>query len=140
MPFIHLNAGHDKNGNPRRAYVLLSSDGEIVCAFEEGYEGFRCVPEQVQYAQNTFSAAKIPTIPTTRSCLRQVLKAYRYEPDTRPHNTLVVPLWEPGRVNHFEVRTSDFDAAVKEAQEQHGSDGDYNWNAATLYEGENDAG
>lgn len=21
MPFIHLNAGHDKNGNPRRAFV-----------------------------------------------------------------------------------------------------------------------
>jgi len=39
MVCIKLCAGHTTNGNPRRVYVLLSDDGSIIRAVDEGYEG-----------------------------------------------------------------------------------------------------
>ena len=39
MVCIKLRAKNDSNGNPRRVYVMLDSDGSIVGAAEEGYEG-----------------------------------------------------------------------------------------------------
>jgi hypothetical protein len=38
--YIHLNAGHTTNGNPRRVFVVIDvSDGTIVDAIDEGYKG-----------------------------------------------------------------------------------------------------
>ena len=39
MIVIRLNAGNDRNGNPRRVFVVFDSDGDIVDAIDEGYEG-----------------------------------------------------------------------------------------------------
>ena len=36
---IHLNAGNDRNGNPRRVYVVLNENGAIVDTIDEGYSG-----------------------------------------------------------------------------------------------------
>ncbi len=41
MVCIRLCAKHDTNGNPRRVFVLLDSDGAIVRAIDEGYGGSR---------------------------------------------------------------------------------------------------
>ncbi len=41
MVCIRLCAKHDSNGNPRRVFVLLDSDGSIVRAIDEGYAGSR---------------------------------------------------------------------------------------------------
>ncbi len=38
VSIVHLNAGHDVNGNPRRLYVLLTPKG-VVGAADEGYMG-----------------------------------------------------------------------------------------------------
>ena len=35
---------NDRNGNPRRVYVLLGDDGGIVNAFDEGYAGVDAIP------------------------------------------------------------------------------------------------
>lgn len=42
MIAIKLNAGHDRNGNPRRCYVVLNKNG-IVEAIDEGYDGYRAL-------------------------------------------------------------------------------------------------
>jgi hypothetical protein len=36
---MHLNAGHDRNGNPRRLWVVLDVYGGINTVFDEGYNG-----------------------------------------------------------------------------------------------------
>jgi len=43
---IRLNAGNDKNGNPRRVFIVLDAGrGEIIKAIDEGYSGFGAVKE-----------------------------------------------------------------------------------------------
>lgn len=36
---LHLRTKNDSNGNPRRLYLPLESDGDIVHVIEEGYRG-----------------------------------------------------------------------------------------------------
>ena len=36
---IHLNAGNDRNGNPRRAYLIYDVTGAYVGSVNEGYQG-----------------------------------------------------------------------------------------------------
>ena len=36
---LHLNAGHNVNGNPRRCYVCIGRDGCIIDTVDEGYDG-----------------------------------------------------------------------------------------------------
>lgn len=37
---LHLNAGNDRNGNPRRVYVLAHPIAGYLAAVDEGYEGW----------------------------------------------------------------------------------------------------
>lgn len=45
---IRLDAGNDRNGNPRRVFVALGDQGEIVGAWNEGYHGTDAVPEELR--------------------------------------------------------------------------------------------
>ncbi len=36
---LHLRAGYNANGNPRRCYVCIGRDGQAFDAIDEGYEG-----------------------------------------------------------------------------------------------------
>lgn len=42
---IHLNAGHDVNGNPRRVYVVIDRYGAIVATVDEGYSGTQALKD-----------------------------------------------------------------------------------------------
>jgi hypothetical protein len=39
MNAIKLNAGNDRNGNPRRVFVVLDESGNIIEAIDEEYRG-----------------------------------------------------------------------------------------------------
>jgi len=39
MAWQHLNARNDRNGNPRRVFVVYAQDGSILDAIDEGYTG-----------------------------------------------------------------------------------------------------
>jgi len=39
MIALHLDAGHDRNGNPRRCFLVLGPDGSTVAVVDEGYRG-----------------------------------------------------------------------------------------------------
>lgn len=39
MIALHLNAGHNANGNPRRVFVVLDDDGDITDVVNEAYSG-----------------------------------------------------------------------------------------------------
>ena len=45
MPrIIHYKANNDRNGNPRRVYVLFDDQNEALAAWDEGYSGYDAVP------------------------------------------------------------------------------------------------
>jgi hypothetical protein len=47
---LHLDAGHDTNGNPRRAYAGLDDRGAVLWAVDEGYLGREAVPAYARKA------------------------------------------------------------------------------------------
>ncbi|MEN9861302.1 MAG: hypothetical protein RLZZ515_1784 [Cyanobacteriota bacterium] len=62
---IHLAAPNDRNGNPRRAYLILNELGCAVAFYEEGYKGCHAVPPGLRPA-----AAMAPRINVSASELR----------------------------------------------------------------------
>ena len=66
---IKLDAGHDHNGNPRRAYLLLNvndyGDTYPVAAWDEGYTGHDAVPEELRSLAR--GALRVPTTVTYRN-------------------------------------------------------------------------
>ena len=46
--FTILNCGNDRNGNPRRVWVIAADDGQAIFAYNEGYSGRDCVPGYVR--------------------------------------------------------------------------------------------
>lgn len=40
---IKLNAGHDRNGNPRRCFVVIRNCSGIVKVYDEGYRGINAI-------------------------------------------------------------------------------------------------
>ena len=47
MHVQHVCTHNDRNGNPRRLYVLCIN-GRRVAAWDEGYRGYKCVPVCLQ--------------------------------------------------------------------------------------------
>lgn len=40
MPLaIYIDAGHNRNGNPRRGWIIADDDGSFAAFVDEGYEG-----------------------------------------------------------------------------------------------------
>ena len=68
MELIHLNAGNDRNGNPRRIYVLLDN-GQKRGAWDEGYAGSHAVPSDIR-AQHPYPHSFL----TTPAEYRRLLK------------------------------------------------------------------
>lgn len=67
--YIKLNAGNDRNGNPRRVFVIFGEDGTIIKAIDEGYRG-----DQVERdigAEIPFGGTFITTVSEYKDCLKQ---------------------------------------------------------------------
>ncbi len=65
---IRLDAGHDRNGNPRRVFVALDARGNIIGCEDEGYSG-----EAV--ALKRWPRANMgPTFATTPAAYRELVK------------------------------------------------------------------
>lgn len=72
MVCIKLCAKNDSNGNPRRCYVLLDSDGAVVCAVDEGYEGLGALAAIPGASCITYTPVEFDTTPTEyRRLLRE---------------------------------------------------------------------
>lgn len=68
---LHLAADNDRNGNPRRCFVVFDRDANTIAAIDEGYEGTHaltsCYP----------NARILPhRVPTTASYYREILRHY----------------------------------------------------------------
>ncbi len=66
---LHLDAGHNINGNPRRCYVIVRGDtGEIVETIDEGYR------DAAAYQGKYPEANYVGRIPTTANYRRELLR------------------------------------------------------------------
>ena len=72
---IRLNAGNDRNGNPRRVYVGLTASGAVTGAWDEGYAGFRCVPCVMGGVDMEALARSAPTFATTPAEYHSLLRS-----------------------------------------------------------------
>jgi hypothetical protein len=66
---IHINAGNDRNGNPKRGWIITDSDGYFIGFVDEGYGGTGSLQS------SAYSFAKpTPTIEVVPSVYRDALK------------------------------------------------------------------
>ncbi len=66
--YQQLKAGHDRNGNPRRVFILLDASGDIVQAIDEGYTGMPKVCGRL---------VQLPTLNIEPAEYRSLLKEYQ---------------------------------------------------------------
>lgn len=66
----HIRTDNDRNGNPRRLYLVVAEDGSVV-AYNEGYYGHQAVP-----AAYRRDAVPLPSIDVTPSEYRRLLKTF----------------------------------------------------------------
>lgn len=69
---VNLNAGNDRNGNPRRIFILIQRGG-IVGGWDEGFRGTDAVPPSLRLA-----ASRATTIAITSGQYRSLKR--RFEP------------------------------------------------------------
>lgn len=72
MLAIYINAGNDKNGNPRRGWLIAADDGEITDFVNEGYEGRAALRRAYGDIPSTDEV-----IPVSTSFYRQAQKSSR---------------------------------------------------------------
>ncbi|HEY5606258.1 MAG TPA: hypothetical protein VIL45_07045 [Thermoplasmata archaeon] len=73
---IRLDAGHDRNGNPRRCYLLLSGEGEILAVANEGYRGSGAIPDSWNLPSGHRRTIGV-TLATTPAEYRELVKLPR---------------------------------------------------------------
>ena len=47
-PILHLCAKNDYYGNPQRLYVMSDEEGKFIQCWDEGYNGYHAVPEELR--------------------------------------------------------------------------------------------
>jgi hypothetical protein len=92
MYFQHLCTHNDRNGNPRRLYVLVS-DGKRIAAWDEGHAGHHAVPGIWRDA--AYNAERVDIKPGLYNELRRELPSPKWAHD--------VPGYE-----HLRVSTVDY--------------------------------
>ena len=71
---IHIDAGHTKNGNPRRGWIIADDDGSFIDFVDEGYLGNAAL-RQSGYASVTPTTTSIEVPPSVyRDAYRQSQK------------------------------------------------------------------
>jgi hypothetical protein len=60
MLAIYIDAGNDKNGNPRRGWLIAASDGVITGFVDEGYAGRGALREACGNIPSTDEAIPVP--------------------------------------------------------------------------------
>jgi hypothetical protein len=66
---LHLDAGHDRNGNPRRCFAVFNPDtGELIETLDEGYRG------SAVYRDKYPEAKYLGRVPTTAAYRRELLR------------------------------------------------------------------
>lgn len=60
---LHLDAGHDRNGNPRRGYLVIGKRGGWPIAYvDEGYRGERALADVIRgYADPRWTGGILPS-------------------------------------------------------------------------------
>lgn len=57
---IRLNAGNDRNGNPRRVFAGVARNGDFLGVYDEGYSGKGAMPKAWQQKYSGLSFDTTP--------------------------------------------------------------------------------
>jgi hypothetical protein len=74
MIAIKLNAGNDRNGNPRRVFVVMGEGGSVLDAIDEGYSGISAFHEKYPDINEGWSPREFETTPRE---YKEILKKFR---------------------------------------------------------------
>jgi hypothetical protein len=70
MPIaIHINAGNDRNGNPRRGWIITEDTGRFVDFIDEGHQGTSALQATYSSANRTQTIDVLPSV--YREAMRQ---------------------------------------------------------------------
>ena len=73
---IHLDAGHDANGNPRRAFMVYNEEGELVGSADQGYLGDSdAVRGALPLDEQGFKVVILARVTTTAAFYRKVIRS-----------------------------------------------------------------
>ena len=64
---LHFTAPNDRNGNPRRLWAVFTPAGQLVAAYDEGYEGSHAIPVAIRHKAATCYA--VPVAASTYSAI-----------------------------------------------------------------------
>jgi hypothetical protein len=68
---IHINAGRDRNGNPRRGWIIADDGGSFIDFVDDGYQGAGAL-RQSGYGSVTQTTTSIDVTPSVyRDAYRQ---------------------------------------------------------------------
>ena len=91
MPqMLHYAATNDPYGNPRRAYVLEDSNGEILAAWDESYKGALAVPGTFREMARRAPMKRI-TVKKYKETLKFPSPKYAHEIRGYEHTRAIVP-------------------------------------------------
>ena len=74
----HICGPHDRNGNPRRLFLVTTQEPARILAFDEGYAGSRAIPDVLSHTAPT-PAHWLPSINVSATEYRRILKMYEAE-------------------------------------------------------------
>lgn len=66
-----FDAGHDRDGNPRRFFLVYAPNGETIDAIDEGYRGSAALRSEYP------DAIELGTVPTSAAFRRDMLREFR---------------------------------------------------------------
>jgi hypothetical protein len=70
---IHICAPNDRNGNPQRCYLVLDSENSNVIAYDIGYRGTDCLPDDKAIQNAVYYANRVNVSPAE---YRRILREY----------------------------------------------------------------
>lgn len=73
MLAIKINAGNDRNGNPRRDWIIADDDGDLINFVDEGYQGSTALKTSF-YSNVTPTQEAIEVTPGTYRKLLRAMK------------------------------------------------------------------
>lgn len=76
MTLVYVNAGNDRNGNPRRGWIHYTAHGTIVRFYNEGYDGRQAIPTRYIPTRYRKFADGSPALRITPGQYRDLVRNY----------------------------------------------------------------
>jgi hypothetical protein len=100
MIAIYIDAGRDRNGNPKRGWIITNDDGEFTDFVNEGYLGHVALKKAGYQLPSTGEPVNIDVIAWDRGDAKAwgIEESYDEDPDASVSQRIVVRAEDLGRI------------------------------------------